>query len=142
MLHFLFDEYKFFPSYPARELAMTGYLFGSLIQHELVDYIPLGIAIRYILDALNCPPDSNLFRFGIQALSRFESRLSEWQPLCQALLRIPHLAEARPDLIANINRIIANSREADPRSSDPANLTGGSGSDTLPAFTAIQPDHV
>jgi CCR4-NOT transcription complex subunit 1 len=30
ILHFLFDEYKFFQSYyPARELAMTpGYLFG------------------------------------------------------------------------------------------------------------------
>jgi CCR4-NOT transcription complex subunit 1 len=142
MLHFLFDEYKFFPSYPARELAMTGYLFGSLIQHELVDYIPLGIAIRYILDALNCPPDTNLFRFGIQALSRFESRLSEWRPLCQALLRIPHLAEARPDLIANINRIIANSREGDPRSSDPINLTGAPAPETLPAFTAIQPDDI
>ena len=57
MLHFLFDEYKFFQSfYPARELGMTGYLFGSLIQHQLVDYIPLGIAIRYVLDALQCPP--------------------------------------------------------------------------------------
>ncbi len=42
MLHFLFDEYKFFQSYyPARELSMTGYLFGSLIQHQLIDYIPL-----------------------------------------------------------------------------------------------------
>ncbi|KAJ3762971.1 Not1-domain-containing protein [Lentinula raphanica] len=48
MLHFLFDEYKFFQSYyPARELAMTGYLFGSLIQHQLIEYIPLGMATRY-----------------------------------------------------------------------------------------------
>jgi CCR4-NOT transcription complex subunit 1 len=62
MLHFLFDEYKFFQSYyPARELAMTGYLFGSLIQHQLVDYIPLGIAIRFIVDALSCPPSTNLW---------------------------------------------------------------------------------
>ena len=52
MLHFLFDEYKFFQSYyPHRELAMTGYLFGSLIQYQLVDFIPLGIAIRYVLDS-------------------------------------------------------------------------------------------
>src|ERR1700733_15102277 len=109
MLHFLFDEYRFFQSYyPARELAMTGYLFGSLIQHQLVDYIPLGIAIRYILDALTCPPESNLFKFGLQALSRFESRLSEWQPLCQALLRLPHLMEARPELAGSIHRAIAS----------------------------------
>jgi CCR4-NOT transcription complex subunit 1 len=142
MLHFLFDEYKFFPSYPARELAMTGYLFGSLIQHELVDYIPLGIAIRYILDALNCPPDTNLFRFGIQALSRFESRLSEWQPLCQALLRIPHLAEARPDLIANISRAIASSGESSLGSTDPGSLSAGPVADSLPVFSAIQPDRI
>ncbi|KAJ3518409.1 hypothetical protein NM688_g9443 [Phlebia brevispora] len=62
MIHFLFDEYKFFQIYyPPRELAMTGYLFGSIIQFQLVDYIPLGIAIRYVLDALNCPPQTNLF---------------------------------------------------------------------------------
>jgi len=52
MNHFLFDEYKFFQLYyPARELVMIGYLFGSLIRHSLIDYIPLGIAMRYIVDA-------------------------------------------------------------------------------------------
>ncbi|KAJ7684728.1 Not1-domain-containing protein [Mycena polygramma] len=139
MLHFLFDEYKFFQSYyPARELAMTGYLFGSLIQHQLIDYIPLGIAVRYIIDALNCPPETNLFRFGVTALSRFESRLSEWQPLCSALLRIPHLAEARPDLIASIQRALAtaedSSSSADHRSADVP--------EPPPVFTAIQPDTI
>ena len=108
MLHFLFEEYKFFQNcYPPRELAMTGYLFGSLIQHQLVDYIPLGIAIRYVLDALHCSPETNLFKFGLQALSRFESRLQEWRPLCQALIEIPHLIEARPDLADNIRRILS-----------------------------------
>ncbi|KAL0947287.1 hypothetical protein HGRIS_013407 [Hohenbuehelia grisea] len=145
MLHFLFDEYKFFQSYyPARELAMTGYLFGSLIQHQLIDYIPLGIAIRYILDALNCPPETNLFKFGVQALSQFETRLSEWQPLCEALLAIPHLAETRPELFAAIQRAVASPGE------------GGSGGgivDLIPktpvlpteppvVFTAIQPDPI
>jgi CCR4-NOT transcription complex subunit 1 len=137
MLHFLFDEYKFFQSYyPARELAMTGYLFGSLIQHELIDYIPLGIAIRYILDALNCAPESNLFKFGLQALSQFEPRLPEWKPLCAALLGIPHLAEARPDLVANIQRALAADENGDP------NFLGGSSSDPIPVFSAIQPDPI
>ncbi|KAF9513941.1 hypothetical protein BS47DRAFT_1392837 [Hydnum rufescens UP504] len=41
-LHSLFNEYKFFQSsYPARELAMTGHLFGSIIEHHLIDYIPI-----------------------------------------------------------------------------------------------------
>ncbi|KAJ7286002.1 Not1-domain-containing protein [Mycena rebaudengoi] len=139
MLHFLFDEYKFFQSYyPARELAMTGYLFGSLIQHQLIDYIPLGIAVRYIIDALNCPPETNLFRFGVQALSRFESRLSEWQPLCTALLRIPHLAEARPELVASIQRAIATAEDSN---SNP-DLRSIGAPEPTPVFTAIQPDQI
>lgn len=135
MLHFLFDEYKFFQSYyPARELAMTGYLFGSIIQHELVDLIPFGIALRYVVDALSCPPETNLFKFGLQALARFESRLAEWQPLCQALSGIPHLMEARPDLAATIHRAIASG-------SDGSNGDlGVLAADPTPVFTAIQPD--
>jgi CCR4-NOT transcription complex subunit 1 len=141
MLHFLFDEYKFFQSYyPARELAMTGYLFGSLIQHQLVDYIPLGIAIRYIRDALMCSPETSMFKFGIQALTRFESRLSEWRPLCEALLRIPHLAEERPDLVANIHRAMANSVEGSNGHVDMHGFGRGVEADPVPAFTAIQPD--
>lgn len=35
MIHNLFDEYRFFPKYPDKELQITGILFGSLIQHQL-----------------------------------------------------------------------------------------------------------
>ncbi|KAJ8581212.1 Not1-domain-containing protein [Rhizopogon salebrosus TDB-379] len=141
MLHFLFDEYKFFQSYyPARELAMTGYLFGSIIHHELVDSIPLGIAIRYVVDALNCPPDTNLFKFGLQALSRFETRLAEWQPLCQALLRIPHLMEVRPDLAAVIHRAIAAGGDGSRSNADMRGISTGLTADPAPVFTAIRPD--
>jgi CCR4-NOT transcription complex subunit 1 len=141
MIHFLFDEYKFFQSYyPPRELAMTGYLFGSLIRHSLIDYLPLGIAMRYIIDALNCPPDTNLFKFGTQALSRFEFRLGEWQPLSEALIRIPHLVEARPDLMPSIQRALPNSGDNNPDThfipTNPSHET------TFPPFTAIQPDAI
>lgn len=105
----LFEEYKFFQQdYPDRELAMTGYLFGSLIQHRLVEYIPLGIAIRYVLDAIRNPPNTSLFRFGVQALSRFDARLPEWPQLCQALLALPHLQEARPDLTEIARRALTH----------------------------------
>ncbi|CAK5279384.1 unnamed protein product [Mycena citricolor] len=138
MLHFLFDEYKFFQSYPPRELAMTGYLFGSLIQRRLIDQVPLFIAMRYVIDALSCHPDSNLFRFGLTALGRFESRLPEWQAFCSALTRIPHLLEARPDLVATLQRALAAAEDgltpSDPLPAD--NL------DSMPVFTAIRPDQV
>ncbi len=135
MLHFLFDEFRFFNTYPPPQLALTAFLFGSLIEYSLVDYIPLGIAIRYILDALNCPPDSNLFKFAIMALARFETRLPEWQPLCQALLQIPHLAEARPDLVSNIRLILndPDAQSAPPQSSAVVESLQN-------AFTTIQVD--
>ncbi|KAG8693678.1 hypothetical protein FRC09_010361, partial [Ceratobasidium sp. 395] len=137
-LHTLFDEYRFFARYyPARELQMTGYLFGSLIQYQLVDYIPLGIAIRYVLDAVRAPPDSNMFTFGVNALSQFKGRLWEWKALCHALLAIPHLAEARPDLAEAARRgLVAEGPEPE---------TPGDGSGTgqdlqVVAFTALRPD--
>ncbi|KIK63773.1 hypothetical protein GYMLUDRAFT_71891 [Collybiopsis luxurians FD-317 M1] len=139
MLHFLFDEYKFFQSYyPARELAMTGYLFGSLIQHQLIDYIPLGIAIRYILDALECPPETNLFKFGLQALGRFEGRLPEWRPLCETLVRNANLAEARPELVANLQRYLASTGDTNASTDTRSSLVPPA--EVLPVFTAIQPD--
>ncbi|KAF8197388.1 Not1-domain-containing protein [Pholiota molesta] len=143
MIHFLFDEYKFFQSYyPHRELAMTGYLFGSLIRHSLIEYIPLGIAMRYILDALKCPPDTNLFKFGLQALSRFEYRLAEWRPLCEALIRIPHLLEARPDLLPTIQRAL--STPGGPGGDVPNAHVGPSNPafEQVAPFTAIQPDEI
>ena len=98
MLHFLFDEYKFFQTwYPSRTSDERVFV-GSIIQHELVDYIPLGIAIHFVIDATNCPSETNLFNFGLQALSRFEPRLCESGQLCQDLPDIPHLLDARPDL--------------------------------------------
>ena len=130
ILYFLFDEYNFFQSYPACELAMIGYLFGSIIQHEMVDLILFRIVLRYVVDALSCPPETNLFKFGLQALARFETRLPEWQPLCQALSGVPHFVEARPDLAATIHQEIA------------AGVYGSNGAivDLAPAFTVIQLD--
>jgi CCR4-NOT transcription complex subunit 1 len=120
---------------------MTGYIFGSIIQHQLVEYIPLGIAIRYVLDALNCPPETNLFRFGVEALSRFESRLSEWQPLCQALLKIPHLLTTHPEISSRIHRAIAAGGSA-ASTVDLRSLGGATVAEAPPVFTSIQPDRI
>ncbi|GAA6042737.1 hypothetical protein JCM8097_005557 [Rhodosporidiobolus ruineniae] len=102
-LHGLFDEHRFFNTYPANELALTACLFGDLIQYHLIDFVPLGIAVRYVLDALRNPPDSNWFRFGIQALARFQSRLSEWPQLAHSILSIPHVQQLHPE-VANTAR--------------------------------------
>ncbi len=46
--------------------------------------------MQYIVDALHCHPNTNLFKFGIQALSGFEVKLPEWQPFCEVLSGIAH----------------------------------------------------
>ncbi|KAE8198560.1 hypothetical protein CF336_g141 [Tilletia laevis] len=100
MVHTLFDEYRYFEMYyPQRELAMTAVVFGSLIQYQLIDSIPLGIAVRYVLDALRNPTESSMFKFGLQALMRFQNRLAEWPQLGQALLALPHLQQAYPEVV-------------------------------------------
>lgn len=78
MVHNLFDEYQFFSKYPEKELRITGILFGQLIQHQLVSYVSLGIALRYVLEALKKAPQTKMFKFGVFALQQFKLRLGEW----------------------------------------------------------------
>jgi CCR4-NOT transcription complex subunit 1 len=92
MVHSLFDEYRFFPEYPLNALATTAVLFGSLVYFQLIDGMPLSIALRFILDSLRQPVDSNMFKFGLQALFEFRERLPEFPKYCHILLEIPGLA--------------------------------------------------
>lgn len=93
MLRNLFDEYRFFPKYPDRELRITGILFGSLIQHQLVSFTMLGVAVRYVLEALRKPAATKMFCFGLVALQHFKNRLHEWPQYCQSLAEIPALKQ-------------------------------------------------
>lgn len=104
MIHNLFDEYRFFDKYPDKELRITGILFGALIQHQLVASITLGIALRYVLEALRKPPQGKMFRFGLFALEQFKSRLNEWPQYCAHIIQIPHIAEQNPQLVQDIER--------------------------------------
>lgn len=128
MIHNIFDEYRFFHNYPDRELQMTGRLFGTLIQHQLIAAITLGIALRYVLEALRKDPDvkqpqpsgntsagtpplpadynEKMFRFGIIALEQFRGRLNEWPQYCSHLMQIPHLRKLYPDIYADIQRTL------------------------------------
>ena len=65
MIHNLFDEYRFFHKYPEKELLVTGRLFGALIQHQLVSSITLGIALRYVLEALRKDPEQSMNAIGM-----------------------------------------------------------------------------
>lgn len=110
MIHNLFDEYRFFHKYPEKELIITGQIFGSLIQNQLVSSITLGIALRYILEAIKKDPEVNAgneknFRFGKMALEQFKSRLGEWPQYCSHLIQIPHFRKHAPELFQEAQRV-------------------------------------
>jgi CCR4-NOT transcription complex subunit 1 len=130
MIHNLFDEYRFFHKYPEKELRITGILFGALVQHQLVSSITLGIALRYVLEALrNRTQNGKMFRFGMFALEQFKGRLSEWPQYCSHIVAIDQLAEHHRDLIEDIRRAMTASRgssaesgmgiEAEPKQPEP-----------------------
>ncbi|KAM7434782.1 CCR4-NOT transcription complex subunit 1 [Porites harrisoni] len=99
MLRNLFEEYRFFPQYPDKELHTTACLFGGIIEQGLVTYMALGIALRYVLEALRKPFGSKMYMFGIAALDRFKTRLKDYPHYCQHLASIPHFMEFPPSLI-------------------------------------------
>ncbi|KAG5879168.1 hypothetical protein JTB14_029970 [Gonioctena quinquepunctata] len=94
MLRSLFEEYKFFPQYPDKELHVTAQLFGGIIERGIVaSYVALGLALRFVLEALKKPEGSKMYYFGIAALDRFKSRLKEYHKYCEHVRAIPHFSE-------------------------------------------------
>jgi len=93
MIKNLFEEYKYFPQYPEKELFITAQLFGGIIEHGLVTMVPLGLALRFVLDTLRKNPTSNMFFFGITALDRFKRRLKDYPQYCQHISLVDHFKE-------------------------------------------------
>ncbi|KAG5022258.1 hypothetical protein JHK85_018600 [Glycine max] len=107
MIANLFEEYRFFPKYPERQLKIAAVLFGSVIKHQLVTHLSLGIALRYVLDALRKPADSKMFLFGSLALEQFVDRLIEWPQYCNHILQISHLRSTHSEIVAFIEQALA-----------------------------------
>ncbi|XP_049339752.1 CCR4-NOT transcription complex subunit 1 isoform X3 [Astyanax mexicanus] len=93
MLRNLFEEYRFFPQYPDKELHITACLFGGIIEKGLVTYMALGLALRYVLEALRKPYGSKMYYFGIAALDRFKNRVKDYPQYCQHLASIGHFLQ-------------------------------------------------
>ncbi|KAI9078450.1 hypothetical protein K1719_039546 [Acacia pycnantha] len=107
MIANLFEEYRFFPKYPERQLKIAAVLFGSLIKHQLVTHLSLGIALRCVLDALRKPADSKMFLFGSLALEQFVDRLIEWPQYCNHILQISHMRSTHAEIVAFIEQALA-----------------------------------
>lgn len=93
MLRNLFEEYRFFPQYPEKELQITAQLFGGMVERSLVQAMTLGLALRCVLDALRKPEGSKMYYFGITALDRFKSKLHLYPNYSEYVKSIPHFSE-------------------------------------------------
>ncbi|KQJ97773.1 hypothetical protein BRADI_3g33190v3 [Brachypodium distachyon] len=107
MISNLFEEYKFFPKYPEAQLKLAAVLMGSLIKHQLIAHLGLGIALRSVLDALRKSIDSKMFMFGTTALEQFMDRVIEWPQYCNHILQISHLRGTHGELVSAIERALA-----------------------------------
>ncbi len=142
MVHNLFNEYRFFNKYPEKELRITGILFGALIQEQLVSSITLGIALRYVLEALRKPPETTstgkMFKFGMFALEQFKGRLHEWPQYCSHIVQIPHLKEQYAELVAEIESEMSKSQNRGSGNSVDSHSSGGGtiGKD-LPSVSSV-----
>ncbi|KAH3917603.1 hypothetical protein HBI56_110010 [Parastagonospora nodorum] len=92
MIHGLFDEYNCFGEYPLEALATTAVLFGGIINFNLLSRIALQVGLAMVLEAVQeYRPDESMYKFGLQALLHFSSRLHEWPNYCDQLLIVPGL---------------------------------------------------
>lgn len=92
MIHLLLDEYRFFAEYPLTALALTSLLFGALLQKDLIQGTTLTVALNFIWESCNQPQDSHLFKFAVQSLYNFKSRLHEYPIYCKHLLECQSLS--------------------------------------------------
>ena len=67
MVQNLFDEWKFFPKYPKKELWMTARLFGKIIsEKKIIDGVVTDIGLKCIVEGLK--REGKMFDFAITAL--------------------------------------------------------------------------
>ncbi|CAH8358576.1 unnamed protein product [Eruca vesicaria subsp. sativa] len=107
MIANLFEEYRFFPKYPERQLKIASILFGSVIKHQLISSLTLGMALRLVLESLRKPADSKMFLFGSKALEQFVNRLVELPQYCNHILQISHLRSTHPELVTVIEQALS-----------------------------------
>ncbi|KAF2006869.1 Not1-domain-containing protein [Amniculicola lignicola CBS 123094] len=92
MIHGLFDEYNCFGEYPLEALATTAVLFGGIINFSLLPNFALQVGLQMVMEAVQeYRPEDSMYKFGLQALLHFSSRLQEWPTYCEHLLLVPGL---------------------------------------------------
>lgn len=107
MVQNLFDEWKFFPKYPKKELSMTARLFGKIIsEKKIIDGVVTDIGLKCIVEGLK--REGKMFDFAITALEECKGSIEHDAGL-KNILASKQLKEKKPDLFEFIfNRYSKN----------------------------------
>ncbi|KAF2671384.1 Not1-domain-containing protein [Microthyrium microscopicum] len=130
MINGLFDEYNCFAEYPVDALSTTAVLFGGIINFNLLSSIALQVGLAMVLEAIqsSASREEKLYKFGLQALKQFQSRLADWPTFCERLLRIEELQETDVWIIAE--DVVRNGRpDGEEHVTSPKLLPNGNGED-------------
>ena len=102
MVQNLFDEWKFFPKYPKKELWMTAKLFGKIIsEKKIIDGVVTDIGLKWIVEGLK--RDGKMFEFTITALEEWKDSI-EYEAGLMDILECKQLKDKKPDLYEYINK--------------------------------------
>lgn len=102
MVQNLFDEWKFFPKYPKKELNMTARLFGKIIsEKKIIDGVVTDIGLKCIVEGLK--REGKMFDFAITALEECKSSI-EHETGLNNILTCKQLKEKKPELFEFIQK--------------------------------------
>ena len=101
MVQNLFDEWKFFPKYPKKELWMTARLFGKIIsEKKIIDGVVTDIGLKCIVEGLK--REGKMFDFAITALEECKDSIDNETGL-KNILTCKQLGNKKPELYQYIN---------------------------------------
>uniref|UniRef100_A0A0N5ADS8 CCR4-Not complex component, Not1 n=1 Tax=Syphacia muris TaxID=451379 RepID=A0A0N5ADS8_9BILA len=84
----LFEEYRFFPEYPEKELYTTAEIFGGFLREKLLTYPSINRALSIIVDSLRYPPHTKLWNFGVTSLTAAHTVLRNMPKVCALLVSL------------------------------------------------------
>ncbi|KAI8325243.1 Not1-domain-containing protein [Martensiomyces pterosporus] len=131
------EEFAFFANYPDKELTITGQLVGELVQRHMLPPSSEPTILDMLVRALQSPPASKTFLFGMTAVQAFQARIEQLPVFCTAIYQIAAVRQCStspvPQLLhAIISSAIPQTGSADsdgmagPRSSGAARADGSS----------------
>lgn len=147
MIHGLFDEYNCFGEYPLEALATTAVLFGGIINYNLLSRIALQVGLAMVLEAVQeYRPEDSMYKFGLQALLHFSSRLPEWPNYCDQLLIVNGLQGT--EIYAKAEEVVGRQEnELNGETQNGVGLTNGASLDeilppdpSIPKFSCLHAD--